>query len=145
MDRTNSSNGPGASGGGKSRRRSLSWLLMVVGLMAIAIGGTLATLQQNDAKALAPCLAHTNTTEELTFLGQLQAWRDQNIPGSFPLTLSAPLNAAAAGYAQFLATTPGAQGHAADPPEGQFPWADRAVGCGYPSNEAAGGEGLAVR
>ena len=117
---------------------------MVIGFMAITITVTLATLQQNDARALAPCLAHTNTTEELAFLAQLQSWRDQNIQGSFPLTLSAPLNAAAAGYAQFLANNAGAQGHSADPPEGQFPWADRAVECGYPSNEAAGGEGLAV-
>ena len=106
-NRSNSSNGPGASGGGKSRRRSVSWLLMVVGIMAIAIGGTLATLQQNDAKALAPCLAHTNTTEELTFLGQLQAWRDQNIPGSFPLTLSAPLTPLPQAMRSFWRQRPG--------------------------------------
>ena len=138
-------NDTGTPGTRRSARRSrVSWLVMFLGFVAIIVGGTLATLHNDNAQALAPCLAHTNTTEELTFLGQLQAWRDQNIAGSFPLTLSAPLNAAAAGYAQFLANTPGAQGHYADPPEGQFPWADRAVQCGYPSNEAAGAEGLAV-
>ena len=141
-------NDTGTPGKRRSARRSrVSWLVMFLGFVAIIVGGTLGALHNDNAQALAPCLAHTNTTEELTFLAQLQYWRDQNIPGSSPLTLSAPLNAAAAGYAQFLATTAGAQGHWADPTGRSYPapvWADRAIQCGYPQSEAGGGEGLAV-
>lgn len=96
-----------------------------------------------SANATAPCVAHTPSGEESTFLGLLQSWRDGAIPGSQQLSQSAPLNAAAMGYAQFLANTPGAGGHDADKAPG-YAWATRAIQCGYPSGWAAGGEGLAV-
>mgnify|MGYP006915171141 CR=1 FL=1 len=98
---------------------------------------------ESPANATAPCVAHTPSGDETTFLGLLQQWRDGNIAGSQQLSQSAPLNAAAMGYAQYLANTPGAQGHGADGAPG-YPWATRAVQCGYPANLAAGGEGLAV-
>ena len=96
----------------------------------------------NSANAVAPCVAHANTSEETEFLALLQGWRNQRIGGSLPLTLSAPLNAAAAGYAQFLVDSPGAGGHYADGAD----WVARASQCGYASSAggSAGGEGLAV-
>lgn len=115
--------------------------LFVVGAVLFGIA---AFSGAKDAEALAPCVAHSNTIEEVQFLGLLQSWRDQNIPGSHTLFISAPLNAAAAGYAQFLADTPGASGHHADGSIG-YAWAERAIQCGYPANLAGGGEGLAVQ
>ncbi len=113
--------------------------IAVIGIVAMLFGAVL-TLRHKDADALASCIPHTNTPDEMTFLAQLQGWRDANIPGSYPLTLSSPLNAAAAGYARYLVDHPGSAGHFADGGN----WASRAVQCGYPSGEAAGGEGLAV-
>src|SRR5690606_19413816 len=84
-----------------------------------------------------------NTTEELQFLSLVQSWRDSNIPGSHPLTRSVSLNKAAWHYARYLADTPGAAGHYAEPGyQTGFPWTQRAIDCGY--NVPAGGEGLAV-
>ncbi len=115
-------------------------------VLGISFGGSglsaLISEGSSPAKAAAPCVPHTNTEDELSFLNLLQGWRDQNIPGSHPLAISATLNAAAAGYAQFLANTPGAGGHYADGAD----WVVRASNCGYSSNgfASAGGEGLAV-
>lgn len=117
-----------------------SLLLSTAGIVA-ALAVVLA--RTGSAEATAPCVPHSATAEESVFLQGLQSWRDGAIQGSHPLTQSAPLNAAAMGYAQFLANTPGAGGHYADGAPG-FAWATRAVNCGYPSNLAAGGEGLAV-
>ncbi|MEO9255054.1 MAG: hypothetical protein ABI305_05910 [Tepidiformaceae bacterium] len=116
---------------------------VILGIIAM-LGGTLLALEHESADALAPCVTHSNTNEELTFLSQLQSWRDANISGSYQLTLSGPLNAAAAGYAQYLVTHPGSYGHYADGGTPGRAWADRAIQCGYPAGEAAGGEGLAV-
>lgn len=127
----------------RRRLRQTSLLLMFAAVLVFSSAIAAAGLRHRDAEALASCLQHANTAEELSFLSQLQAWRDQNIAGSYQLTLSGPLNAAAAGYAQYLANTPGAAGHYADGSSG-YPWAARAVNCGYPSDSAAGGEGLAV-
>ncbi|MEO8539764.1 MAG: hypothetical protein ABI577_08485 [bacterium] len=118
---------------------SATGVVLFAGVAILGMGSS-AT---NSAKAIAPCVAHTPTTEEAGFISLLQAWRDSHITGSFALAQSAPLNAAAMGFAQFLADTPGAQGHFADGTSG-FPWATRAIQCGYPANLAAGGEGLAV-
>ena len=106
----------------------------------MVLGVSLAAGHPRDARALAACQTHTNTSEEVAFVGLLQSWRNANIPGSYPLVYSAPLNAAAAGYAQFLVDHPGSGGHDADGGN----WASRAIQCGYPANIAAGGEGLAV-
>jgi hypothetical protein len=117
--------------------------------VALATAGVIATVfaslspRAGDVHAIAPCVAHSPSAEETTFLGLLQSWRNANIAGSYPLSQSGALNAAAAGYAQFLANTPGASGHYADGTTG-YPWATRAMNCGYPANQAAGGEGLAV-
>lgn len=119
-----------------------SLLLSTAGIVA-ALAVVLA--RTGSAEATAPCVPHSATAEESVFLQGLQSWRDGAIQGSHPLTQSAPLNAAAMGYAQFLANTPGAHGHGADSAPGYpWPWATRAVNCGYPSNLAGGGEGLAV-
>lgn len=108
--------------------------------VSLALIALMGSGSQPTAQALAPCITHSNTSEELQFVAILQSWRDRNIAGSHQLTVSAPLNAAAAGYAQYLVDHPGASGHYADGGN----WAQRAVQCGYPSNQAAGGEGLAV-
>lgn len=130
-------------------RRWTPLLVALLGLAAIAAAAGLAW-RGGDARAQASgCPAHANTAEEMDFLTQLQAWRDTHIPGSLPLIRSANLNAAAAGYAQFLANTPGAAGHYADGSN----WGNRALACGFSSTHpgdgyaypaAAGGEGLAV-
>jgi hypothetical protein len=121
-------------------------VLLFHGFLTLAGLGLAASVLfggSESARAIAPCVPHSSTAEENTFLLLLQSWRNSAIPGSQTLTQSAPLNAAAMGYAQFLANTPGAGGHYADGTPG-FAWASRAVNCGYPSNIAAGGEGLAV-
>lgn len=121
--------------------RAISAAFLGAALVAAAVATGLA--HNTTAKATAPCVAHTPSGEELTFLGLLQTWRDGAIPGSQQLSQSASLNAAAMGYAQFLANTPGAGGHFADGSPG-YAWVTRAVQCGYPANWGAGGEGLAV-
>ncbi|MGB4861715.1 MAG: hypothetical protein WBO97_04585 [Tepidiformaceae bacterium] len=124
-----------------SKHLSLANVLLsgagIVAVLAVMLART------GSAEAIAPCVPHSATAEESAFLQVLQSWRDGAIQGSHRLMQSAPLNAAAMGYAQFLANTPGAGGHYADGAPG-FAWATRAVNCGYPSNLAAGGEGLAV-
>jgi hypothetical protein len=129
------------AGGGRARRAA-TWLTLLA-LVAV-VSSTALALRHERADALASCVSHSNTAEELTFLSGLQTWRNSNIAGSFPLTLSAPLNAAAAGYAKYLIDHPGSGGHYADGGAAGRAWADRAIQCGYPANEAAGGEGLAV-
>ncbi|MEX0782577.1 MAG: hypothetical protein WD557_08005 [Dehalococcoidia bacterium] len=119
-------------------------LLMMFGA-AMMVAGAMLTFaaRSQDASAAIPCTPHANTAEELEFLGALQSWRDQNISGSLPLTRSVSLNKAAWHYANFLANTPGAQGHHAEPGyTSGFPWVQRAGECGY--DTPAGGEGLAV-
>jgi hypothetical protein len=134
---------PMISNSRRQHRPRVALPLAIFGILAM-VCGTLLALRHESAAALAPCVAHSNTSEELTFLAQLQTWRNANIAGSFPLTLSGPLNAAAAGYAQYLVSHPGTGGHYADGGAAGRAWADRAIQCGYPSGEAAGGEGLAV-
>lgn len=114
--------------------------------VAAGIAIALASIASGShAKAAISCPAHQNTAEETEFIGLLQAWRNANIAGSYQLTVSAPLNAAAAHYADYLANTPGAAGHYAEPGyPPPYAWAARAVDCGYPASIAAGGEGLAV-
>lgn len=105
----------------------------------VALGGS----RLQHASAVISCPPHPNTDEEMQFLALLQQWRDANIAGSHTLTRSISLNAAAWHYARFLADTPGAAGHFAEPGyTGAGAWAKRAIDCGY--NVGAGGEGLAV-
>lgn len=112
-------------------------LMAATGL--VALGGS----RLHQASAAISCPPHANTAEELQFVGLLQQWRDQNIPGSHPLTRSKSLNAAAWHYARFLADNRGAAGHWAEPGfTSGAAWASRASQCGYPV--PAGGEGLAV-
>ena len=127
-----------------SSRGSVSALVAGLGLLALALGVTMTGGRPQDARALAACQVHSNTAEELAFIELLQMYRNQHIQGSYPLVLSAPLNAAAAGYAQFLIDHPGSGDHYADGGTQGRAWADRAIQCGYPANIAAGGEGLAV-
>lgn len=117
----------------------------VASLTLLVLGGLLFTATiapRQSAGAVAPCVAHGNTDEEMNFLALLQTWRNEHITGSLGLTVSAPLNASAAGYARYLANTPGTAGHYADGSD----WVVRASQCGYSSNGSgsAGGEGLAV-
>lgn len=129
----------------KKTRRRPSWALLALTLsgLALSVAAVVAALPSKQASAIAPCVQHTPSGDELTFLAAVQSWRDANIPGSHQLIMSAPLNAAAEGYAQFVANTPGASGHSADGAGGQFPWVTRALACGYPSNLGAGSEGVA--
>lgn len=124
------------------KRLTLALLVASIAAAVAAIGAGLSA--RHEALALAGCQIHSNTSEELAFVALLQSYRDQHIPGSFQLSVSAPLNAAAAGYAQYLIDHPGASGHYADGGTYGRAWADRAIQCGYPSSTAAGGEGLAV-
>jgi hypothetical protein len=117
--------------------------VLAAGVTVIAAGTLIALLGAGErAGAVAPCVSHSNTPDETDFLALLQTWRNDHIAGSLPLTLSAPLNAAAAGYAQFLAQSPGSGGHYADGSD----WVVRANQCGFVSSASgtAGGEGLAV-
>lgn len=125
------------------KRKRLFLLNSVLGAVAIAVATLALVGRASPADAIAPCVPHSTSGEESNFLQLLQSWRDSSISGSEHLTLSAPLNAAAMGYAQFLADHPGAGGHYADGTPG-YAWATRAVNCGYPANIAAGGEGVAV-
>ena len=125
----------------KHKRVYIANFALAAGAIAIAAMALLG--RASSVEAIAPCVPHTPSGEELGFVQQLQSWRNSAIPGSQSLTLSAPLNAAAMGYAQFLADNPGAGGHYADGTPG-YAWATRAVNCGYPANLAAGGEGVAV-
>ncbi|MBK7330623.1 MAG: hypothetical protein IPI85_16565 [Dehalococcoidia bacterium] len=71
--------------------------------VALATAGVIATVfaslspRAGDVHAIAPCVAHSPSAEETTFLGLLQSWRNTNIAGSYPLSQSGALNAAAAG------------------------------------------------
>ena len=106
--------------------RVLAPLLVIAGVVAFAIsarGGTPAT-------AIAPCLPHANTAQESQMLSMVIAWRAQNVAGAGALAFSGPLNAAAAGYAQYLIDHPGASGHYADGSD----WSSRAQQCGFASN-----------
>ncbi len=119
-------------------------LFILFGAVMAAAGMVFVLANRSDsASAAIPCTPHANTAEELQFVGLLQSWRDSNIPGSLPLTRSVSINKAAWHYANYLANTPGAAGHYAEPGYTTgFPWVTRALECGY--DTAAGGEGLAV-
>lgn len=127
------------------------WAPATLGLLGIAALAVVVSGlgRSGQAEAIAACVDHTNTAEEMEFISLLQAWRDQHIAGSLPLIRSGALNAAAAGYAAYLANTPGAQGHYADGSN----FSNRALNCnfssthqgdGYPYPAAAGGEGLDI-
>ncbi len=110
---------------------------LVAGLLA---AGLAVRNPATPAVAIAPCVPHTATAEDLAMVALVQNWRAQNVAGAAGtiLTTTPSLNAAAKGYAQFLATY-GGGGHNAD---GAEPW-DRARNCGFATNssgQAAGGE-----
>ncbi len=114
---------------------------LVAGLALIVAAALSGSSGARRAEAIASCIQHSNTGEEQQFMGLLQQWRNTNIAGSYPLTVSAPLNAAAYGFAVFMVNNPNTwgSGHYADGSN----WAQRAVACGYPQSIAAGGEGIA--
>jgi hypothetical protein len=123
----------------RSRLRRLSITLpLFAAAAALAVVAVAWQGGTREAAAIAPCVPHNNTSEELEFLGLLQTWRNQNVPNSEQLLLSESLNAAAYGYARFLADNIGLDGHTADGAN----WSQRALACGYEVH--AGGEGLAV-
>ena len=131
---------------GRGTRAIVPMALLAGGLVLAAAGLASVASEGSDANAIAACVGHTNTAEEAGFNALLQSFRssDPTVGGhSLPLTASAPLNAAAYGYAVFLANNPGAGGHNADGAPGAA-WSTRAIQCGYPAAFAAGGEGLAV-
>jgi hypothetical protein len=133
---------PGSPAGAVQMNNSRLLMTLGAALMAAAAMLGFAARSQNAAAAI-PCTPHANTAEELQFLTELQSWRDQNIPGSLPLARSVSANKAAWHYANYVANTPGAAGHYAEPGyTSGFPWVTRAIECGY--DTGAGGEGLAV-
>lgn len=124
----------------KRRRLLASLSALAVAVLGLAV---ISGARSVHVEAAISCAPHANTSEELDFVVQLQSWRDANIDGSFPLTRSVSLNAAAWHYARFLADTPGAAGHWAEPGyTSGYPWAQRSIDCGY--DVPAGAEGLAV-
>lgn len=129
-------------------RRALTrkrWLPGALGL-ALLLAAGVSVVRTLPASATAPCLPHGNSAEELEWLQLHKEWRNEYIPGvdpSNPLVVSSTLNAAAAGYAAFMANTPGAVGHAADGAE-YAPWATRATLCGYPAAVAVGAEAMSL-
>lgn len=115
--------------------------------MLLAAGAALLVLAAlwngQDAKAVSgPCNPTTAavTAEEQEFLGLLQSWRDANIANSGPLTLSGPLNAAAAMFAEYQVSAGAPGGHYDN--LGRY-FNDRARDCGYPAPYYNGiGEGI---
>jgi uncharacterized protein YkwD len=96
-----------------------------------------------SARALIVCQSHSNSADELQLRALISNWRVQYVPNTdpgSPLVISAPLNAAAYGYARYLSDHVAASGHGAD---GQTA-IDRAIQCGYPAAIAAGDESVAV-
>lgn len=117
--------------------RLLSPVLLLAGL---ALAGFAARNTATPAEAIAPCVAHTPSPDDLALLSLVQDWRSQNVAGAAGTNLATTpsLNAAAKGYAQYLADY-GGSGHFAD---GSAPWT-RAQQCGFATNssgQAAGGE-----
>ncbi len=129
-------------------RRALTrnrWLPGALGL-ALLLATGVSVARTSSAAATAPCLPHANSSDELEWLRLHKDWRNEYIPGtnpSDPLVVSSTLNAAAAGYATYMADHPGAVGHAADGAE-WAPWATRAKLCGYPASVAVGGEAMSL-
>ena len=129
-------------------RRSLTRNRWIPGALALALllAAGVSAVRTLPARATAPCLPHANSSEEQQWLQLHKAWRNSYIPGSDPsnpLVVSSTLNAAAAGYATYMADHPGAVGHAADGAE-WAPWATRAKLCGYPADVAVGGEAMSL-
>ena len=121
------------------------WFPAALGL-ALVLATGVSVLRTLPAVATAPCLPHANSAEELAWLQLHKDWRNNYIKDtnpSDPLIVSSTLNAAAAGYATYMADHPGAVGHAADGAE-WAPWATRAKLCGYPADVAVGGEAMSL-
>ena len=121
------------------------WLPGALGL-ALVLAAGVSVIRTQSVSATAPCVPHANSADELEWLQLHHDWRIQYIPGvnlESPLVVSSTLNAAAAGYARYMADHPGAVGHAADGAE-YAPWATRAKLCGYPEDVAVGGEAMSL-
>lgn len=129
-------------------RRALTrnrWIPGALGL-ALVLATGVSVVRTLPAAATAACVPHANSADELEWLQLHNDWRNSYIPGadpSSPLVVSSTLNAAAAGYARYMADNPGAIGHAADGAE-WAPWATRAKLCGYPAVVAVGGEAMSL-
>lgn len=104
-----------------------AWLFLAA---VLAGGGTTASAAQG------PCNPSTAAVdgEEQGFLSLLQSWRNTNVSGQ-QLALSAPLNAAAAWYAEYQLSLNGAGGHS--DLYGRT-WAQRAMDCGYTGTTSGG-------
>jgi hypothetical protein len=129
-------------------RRRWTALLGTAGLVSAALI-LVGSLHDDSDTVRAAGICDTATmdinVEERDLINRLTTWRAWNFPSAMPLEESLPLHAAASHYARYLAETPGAQGHYAEPGyTHEFAWGTRAIDCGYPSRWAAGGEGLAV-
>ncbi len=118
------------------------WKFLPLGLFLAALS-ILPFVLEKQASAAGPCgTAHDGiTAEEADFAAQLQAWRNANLDSSTPLTLSGPLNAAAAWFAQDQVTHGGGGGHLDS--VGRT-WGTRALDCGFPNPYAEGGSGEGV-
>ncbi|MFN8508788.1 MAG: hypothetical protein U0547_14655 [Dehalococcoidia bacterium] len=116
-------------------------LLAVLG--AVLFCAAMLTGGSTPARAASgPCdpASASISGEEQEFLGLLQAWRNANIANSQQLTLSAPLSAAAAWFAEYQVSH-GAMGGHGDTYGRSFN--DRARDCGYPAPYYNGlGEGV---
>ena len=118
------------------KRFSILAAALGAGMIVFAAAGF-----RQSASATGPCgTTHDGiTAEEQSFFGLLQQWRDQYIPSSVPMTLSGPLNAAAAWYAEYQVTSGGSGGHQDNLGRN---WAQRAADCGYGGYSGGSGEGV---
>jgi hypothetical protein len=126
----------------RARRRALpaafaSLLIALLAAFGLLIAG------RGAASAQIVCSPSSPDGNASALLRMAYDWRIQYVPGIDPgdmPKLSAPLNAAAAGYARYLVDHPTATGHNAD---GSSP-AERAIQCGYPTELANGDEAIAL-
>ena len=114
--------------------KRLAPMLGVLGLLLCAP----LMLVDRDASAVSGTCGTSHDgldSEEATFLGLVQGWRDQNLANSTDLEVSGALNAAAAWFAQWQVESGAPGGHNDNLGRN---WVQRAADCGYPTTYAPG-------
>lgn len=124
------------------RRPAVILLCAAIGLFAGAFGVFVAREPSLAVAAAGPCgTSHDGlSAEESEFVGLLEAWRAARHFQSSALEVSAPLNAAAAWFAEYLVNGGELNGHFDSYGRN---WFQRAIDCGYDPYYAQGsGEGV---
>jgi hypothetical protein len=107
-------------------------LLSLFGLVLVAAAGVgLVVTSIPHAVAAGPCGTSHDAldADEAGLLAHFQAWRDDNLANSSQLNASGPLNAAAAWFAEYVASGGPTNGHSDKFGRDYF---DRALDCGWP-------------